>query len=353
MDAWAPLGLISTTAALLALPMAPAFYELRKRADIAPLPTSRHDGRIENFSEAFYSRIEPLRPQLQECLRTGEIRRTNVEGMEVLLVGRDGFDFDADLLRGISAVVFASRALVPGGRIVNADLYSDTALRIGRGTAIRAGLSAGNVIFEEGSSVLRWLHAFGNVEMRQGSTSYGRLSSLQEIHFRAGSAFQRVNASRIVTGDSELSLSVPEFPDQPCYSRTGGLALPAPPRVRVHGDFVLPAGESMTGNLIVTGELHFGADSRFSGNAKSYKDTVVEEGAMVQGPIVCGGTVCLRSRSFVAGPIIAERDVLIGRGVCVGTLDAPTTVSCCRTQICSGCQLHGSIWARVRGTVED
>jgi predicted acyltransferase (DUF342 family) len=352
IDPWAPLGLISATAALLALPVTPAFYELRKRTDVNPLPTSRHDGRIENFAEAFYSRIEPLRAQLGECQAKQEVLRTNAEGMEVLLVGRDNFDFDERLLRGISAVVCGTPACVPCGRIINADLYGETTLRIGQGATVRAALSAGDITLEENSAVLRWLHAYGEVRMRRCSTSYGRLSSLQKIHLQAGCGFQRLHAPTIVAGDSDLSsLGVRQIPEE-SRTLTDDSTL-NPQRVRINGDFELPPGESTTGNLIVTGDLCFGAESRFTGSSKSYRDTVVAEGASVRGPIVCGGTVHLASRSFVAGPIIAERDVWMGRGVCIGTPEAPTTVSSRRVRIGVGSELHGTVWARVRGTVED
>src|SRR5579864_5564917 len=87
MPSWAPLALTTLTAALLALPVTPALYELWKRADATPLPTSRHDGRIANFAEAFRSRIQPLLPELEHCAGRQVLSRTSVEGMEVLLVG--------------------------------------------------------------------------------------------------------------------------------------------------------------------------------------------------------------------------------------------------------------------------
>ncbi len=89
MPPWAPLALTTLTAALLAVPVTPALYELWKRADAAPLPTSRHDGRIANFAEAFRSRLQPLLPQLERCRNQRQLVRTCIEGMEVLLEGRD------------------------------------------------------------------------------------------------------------------------------------------------------------------------------------------------------------------------------------------------------------------------
>jgi predicted acyltransferase (DUF342 family) len=123
-------------------------------------------------------------------------------------------------------------------------------------------------------------------------------------------------------------------------------------RIRIQGDFVLSAGETLHANVIATGEVHLGAGARLLGTAKSYKDAVIEEDACVHGGIVCGGTVWLGPRSFVAGPVLAEADVFIARGTRVGEPDALTTISSCRIQVADGCQLHGTVWARVRGSVE-
>jgi hypothetical protein len=358
MDAWAPLGLISVTATLLALPVAPAFYELRKRGDVAPLPTSRHDGRIANFADSFYSRVEPLRPLLEQCRATAAVNRINLEGMEVLLVGRDDFDFDPQDLRGVAAVMCGSHAMVPSGSVIDADVYSESDLQIGQSAAIRAALASGNIILGKDSAALRWLHAYGSVHLREGSTSYGRLSALEFISLEPGCGFQHMHAPTIMTVDSgqpasDSGINTKEIKPAGFFAGYECDPFTSRPRVRIHGDFVLPAGESMTANLIATGDLRFGPGSRFVGSAKSYKDTIVEEDASVHGSIVCGGSVYVSRGSFVAGPIIAERDVILDRGVAIGALDALTTISCCSAHIATGCRLHGTVWAKVRGNVED
>ena len=123
-------------------------------------------------------------------------------------------------------------------------------------------------------------------------------------------------------------------------------------RIRIHGDFNLPAGETLTANVIATGELRVGPGARLLGSAKGYKDTVLEQGAQVHGSIVSRRTIRLGPGSFVSGPVMAEGDVLIAQGSPVGRPDALTTISSCGIQIAPGCQLHGTVWARVRGNVE-
>ncbi len=349
MTPWAPLALTTITAALLALPISPALFELWKRADAAPLPTTRHDGRIANFAEVFHSRLEPLRPQLEQCRTERKTSRTSIVGMKVLLVGSDDFDFDPRLTEGIDALMFSAAAMIPAGRVVDADVYADGALALGQGAALRAAMGVGDIVLEKHSSVLRWMHARGSIYLRQGSAAYGRLSAEQSIRLERGCAFEHMHAPQILTVEgSEDSQGARDLP-------VGGACdvfLSSRPRIRVQGNFVLPARETLNANVIATGELRLGAGARLFGSAKSYKDTVLDEDACVHGSIVSRETIRLGSRCFVAGPVTAEGDVLIARGSRVGAPDALTTISSGSAQIAPGCHLHGTVWARVRGIVE-
>lgn len=354
MSAWAPLALTSLTAALLALPVTPALFELWKRADAAPLPTSRHDGRIGNFAEVFRSRLHPLLPQLEQCRNQRELSRVSMEGMEVLLVGRDDFDFDPRQTEGISAVMLSEAALIPPGYVVEADVYTGIGLDLGECAALRAALCEGDIILGENSAVLRWLHADGSIFLRRGSNAYGRLSAGRSIRLEPECGFERMSAPQITTVDTDQRDDSPPQRDvrelQP--ADVCDRFASSRPRLRIQGNFVLPAGETLNANVIATGELRLAAGARLFGSAKSYKDTVIDEDACVHGSIVSGETARLGPRCFVAGPLMAESNVLIARGSRVGGPDALTTISSDGVRIAAGCHLHGTVWARVRGSVE-
>jgi len=369
MASWAPLGLISVTAALLAVPVMPALYELRKRGDVVPLPTSRHDGRIENFSAAFCSRVKPFLLQLHQCRVRREVSRTNVDGTEVLLVGRDDFDFDSAQMRGVAAVL-CSDLMIPDGRVLNSDVYAEKNLTLGQGSTVRAAFVHGDITVSSNSAILRWMHAQGGIFLAEGSAAYGRLSADEVIYLRPGCSFQHMHAPSILTvredgGSEAADLPMPDTQgNEPAKSVTPEVSDAGPfivadepfaslRRVRVRGDFVLPPGQTMNANVIATGDLRLASGSRFFGSAKSYRDMVVEQGASVEGSIISGRTLHLGARCFVAGPILAEGEVVVARGVHVGTLDALTTISCRAVRIASGCRLHGTVWARIRGLVED
>jgi hypothetical protein len=360
---WAPLALTAVTAALLVLPVTPALYELWKRSDASPLPTSRHDGRIANFADVLRTRLEPLRPQLERCRAEHIVSRESLAGMEVLLVGTDNFDFDSEQTQGISTLMFGERAQIPASKVVDADVYADGPILLGENAALRAAFGRDDIILGKNSTVLRWLHGDGNIYLRPGSTVYGRLSAGQSIRLERGCAFQHMHAPQILTFDSDDTHAHATADSHVCQAQkgleenaergvTGDIFASTRPRLRVEGDFALPPGETLNANIIATGELHIGRGARLLGSAKSYKDTVIDEDACVHGSIVCGGTVWLGPRTFAAGPVMAENDVLIARGACVGSPDAPTTISSSGANLAAGCQLHGTVWARVRGNIE-
>jgi predicted acyltransferase (DUF342 family) len=359
-----PLLLMAVTMGLLALPVTPALYELHKRADASPLPTSRHDGRIANFAESLRSRLEPLRSELEACRVKHELSHSSVEQTKVLLVGSDDFDFSPGTIKDAAVVMCSGAAIIPASRVVDADIYTEHGLELGESATLRAALAEGDVTLNQNSSVLRWLHAQGNIRLRQGSSAYGRLSSAQSIRLERGASFQHMNAPLILTLDSEDRPYLPVRcgcvravaggdldPSNQAPGISGG-AFAARPRIRVQGDFVLPAGETLNANVVASGEFRLGRGARFLGSAKGYGNVVLEDEACVHGSLVCEGEVRLGSRCFVVGPIMAERGVMMAHGSCVGGTGAPTTVSSRTVKIAAGCQLHGSVWARLQGIVE-
>ena len=369
MSHFAPLLLVAVTAALLVLPVIPALHELSKRQDAGPLPTSRHDGRITNFAESLQSRLAPLRQQLEACHAKTENVRTHVEGIEVLLVGRDRFDFDPEEIRNISAVLCGQATCIPSGQIVESDVCSLGDLLIGERAVLRAGMASGDIIVENNSVVLRWLHAGRTAYLRCDSTAHNRLSAGQLVLLARGCTFQHVHAPAIValetdraenrslTGENISSIVADLLPKTVAPAGISQLSDESPllatrPRMRIQGDFRVAAGESVYANVITTGEFCVERGASFFGSAKSYKNTVIEEGASVHGSIACGGMAYVGPYSFLSGPLMVERDVHLAAGSCIGTPNSLTTIAACGAYLSVGCRIHGAIWARVQGRVE-
>jgi predicted acyltransferase (DUF342 family) len=364
MSYWAPPLLVAVTAALVVLPVTPALYELRKRQDAGPLPASRDDGKITNFAKAFQSRLEPFRKELEACRAKGEVARVRADGMELLLVGRDGFDFDTDQMQHIDTVMCSTATFVASRRVIDADVWSLGTLQIGQDTVLRAGLASDDIVLQPHSGVLRWLHGGGSVYLRSGSNSYHRLSADGSIFLEPSCGFQHMHASGIYAVENAVSFRGHGTPNsvaalQQQLSAKGTVQIPeekqllaARPRMRVQGDFVLREGESLCANVITTSEFRVEREASFFGSVKSYKNAVIEEGASVHGSIACGATADLGRDSFLAGPLMAEGDVFLASGSSIGKPDAPTTIAACGARLTVGCRIYGAIWARKQGRVE-
>lgn len=368
MALWAIFALTGATAALLGVPVAPALFELRKRNDVTPLPTSRDDGEITNLAEAFSARMKALHPQLEYCAEQRTIIRAGLENTEVLLVGLPSFDLAAELTRGVAAAMCSDSVTILADQVIDADVHAERELRLQPNAALRAGIGA-EAILGPDSTVLRWLHARGSVHLLRRSSVYGRLSAEHSIHLQPGCVFEHMHAPQIHVAEHEpmekqsgiqcrrllrqsachiceIELNHEHEPGDwhdifAAYRR----------RIRHANDFLLPAHQTLNANVIATGAVRFGSHSRFIGSSKSYKNTFVEEGACIHGSLVCGGTLYLGERSSVTGPVMAEQDVVIASGARVGRPDALTTIAARNIKLATGCQLHGTVWARVRGTV--
>jgi cytoskeletal protein CcmA (bactofilin family) len=345
--------------------------EVRKRRDAAPLPTSRHDGEIANLAEAFSSRLESLRPQLEACAIEGQITRARIDKGNVLLVGLKNFDLAAKLAGGVDAVMCAESANILADQVIDCDVYANGLLRVRPKAALRAGMTAETAILERDSCVLRWLHARASVHLHAGSAAYGRLSAEHFIHLEPGCVFEHMHAPQIHTitqddpdsfGETDCTCVLPQFKCHICKIESShdpelgdwdDIFASHRRRIRQASDFLLPAHQTLNANVISTGVVRFSFNSRFVGNTKSYKNTFVEEGACIHGSLVCGDTLYLGEHSSVTGPIMAEEDVVIASGARVGRPDALTTIAARNIKIAAGCQLHGTVWARVRGTIEN
>lgn len=370
MALWAVFALTGATTVLLGVPVAPAVWELLKSRDATPLPTSHHDGKVTNLAGALAAHLEALRPQLQLCVAENKIMPSQIDGMDVLLVGRTGFEISPESTRQVQAVMCGGSASVQAGQVIDVDVCADCILHLQPHAALRAGMSSSDIVLGRESMVLRWLHAEGSIDLHAGSAVYGRLSAKRSVYLQPGCVFQRVHAPEIRTFGHDYSsgpLGVhcecilgartchiceteTKHQHEKCESQEGFTT--SRKRIRHEKDFLIPAHQTLNANVIATGAVHFGAHSRFHGNTKSYKDMFVEDGACIHGSLVCGGTLHIGEHSSVTGPVMAEEDVVIAPGARVGRSDALTTIAARNITISAGCEVHGTVWARVRGSVK-
>ncbi len=349
MSVWAPLALTATTGAMIALPLAPALIEVFRRKDAGPLPTRKDDGNIRNFARSFRRYIEPLHPELAACAASNSIMETRLpNGAYALLVGKSGiYEVPEDTVQTL--VLFSKQCSLPDGLTFTQDVYAASGLYGGRRNSFRAILGEDDIFLAEESCVLRWFHAEGKIVVGQRSQLFGRASSEKAIHISRGCSFERVHAPTIYTsldGQAEPELDVPAA--KPPAEKILKLG-----RSRINGDLHLGSGEMLLGNIIVSGSIQVDEGTRIFGSAKGNGDIHLRQQAEVQGSLVSTRTIHIASNCSVKGPLLAEDEIIIGAGTKIGTPNLPTTVSAPRIRIAPNCVVHGTLWARVEGRVEE
>lgn len=347
----APLMLFSITGAMVALPLSPAVIELLRRQDAGPLRTRTDDGRIGNYAQAFRRYIASSQPVIARCGARSSLEEVRLcDGQYALVVGATGHCNEIDL-DFPNSVLFSRAAWLRDGQRFMKDVYAADVLHSGKRTIFRAVLGEKDIFLGEGTQVLRWLHAEGNVAAEAGCTLFGRLSAGESINLSTSCRFERVQAAAICAVSAGQTLScLQERPPAPALKprkTTEKLG-----RSRVDGDVHLRLGEMFLGNIIATGSVHVEKDTQIIGSAKAHGKITLHDRAQVHGAVVGNGSVRTGSDCYVEGPLLTEGEIYLGPGTRVGTPNAPTTVSAPRIHLGSGCVVYGTLWAKVEGRVE-
>lgn len=337
------------------LPLLPALRELFRPTDIMPLQVVGRDAAdVALFARGFQAYV------------TRQLERLPTDATEELL-GKlpDGTPFvrarrlaeplvaEAKREEGLDrVVVLTGPASFGGGETFVREVYAKAALAGGPGTIYRALLGDAGLTLGPHTTVLRWVHARGELLVGDGSLLAGRASSDQAIRLGTGITFDRLAAPRIVVGGGS---TVPEIAAVPAAP----LDLPADrarqvgDHVRIEGDLTIPAGAMVGGHLVVTGALSIGPGARMTGNVKAHGAIEIGAGAVLEGAVVSRSAVMTGLRARVAGPIVAESEVSVGPGAVIGDPQRPTSLACPRVVLGAGVTVHGLITATTGGITTD
>jgi cytoskeletal protein CcmA (bactofilin family) len=341
-------GLILAIAGMLTLPLIPSIVELRNKSDAKPLNViQEHAGEIRHFAAGFRAYIAELQPSLQQCVATGASARGVLpDRCEYLILGplnsfvpTKGRDAACELV-----ILAGAELCTPDHITFSREIYAAEQFRGGQQNNYRAILGERNVHLGPGSTVVRWVHAVGDFHAAQHCNLFGRISSDQLIQLAENTSFLRLNAPRIELG------CVPTENDQlsesfdTSYSRIVH-------RLLENGDYEIPAGEVVAGNVVVRGQLLIRSGARVRGSVKSHKQMVLEAGVCVEGSLISASKMVIGPDCLVHGPVIAEREMIIGGGSCCGTPTLATTVSSPRIFVEGGVIVFGTLWAREYGEV--
>ena len=336
---------------LLAIPLIPAFHELVKKTDGAPLKVvQQHAGDIRFFADGFRNYISRIQKTVDECETLGSdglIVMPDGIACLVLAQRKPEHDFGIDSNRVCSKVIAAVETLqLPADTTFEQDIYARRRVEGGVNSRFRAILGERDVHLGESSTVMRWVHAVEEIECAAGCHLHGRISSEKSIQLQPGCRFTRLNAPRIEIG-STFSPQIPPLGLESIRAKSIGGRL----RLLCDGNYEIAPGTVFEKNLVVRGVLRVGAGARLLGDVKAQELAVLEHGVVAHGSLISSGEMRIGQDCRIQGPVIAEQQVVIEAGACVGTPESPATVSAPRIEIAEGALVFGTLWAREQGVV--
>jgi hypothetical protein len=329
---------------LLTLPLAPGILELYRQSDAAPLVVVQQNaGDVRFFADGFRSYLAAIQPALHESLASGHDLRVTMPDGDTCIVLAAASSFASDTRTCSEVIVSGSDLDLPPETTFLKDIYTAGDFSGGGNNQYRAILGDKNVHLSSGSTVMRWVHAVGDVAAGSNCKLYGRVSAQHSIRLQAGCNFLRLNAPHISTGQPDADVHEATVPDDaPATSRERQLR---------DGDFAISAGEIFQGSLVVRGSLRIGAGARIYGSVKCGRQLTVDHGVLVTGSLICAREMRVGPDGLILGPVIAERSVYLTRGTQCGSSVCPTTVSAPEITVEEGVVVFGSVWAREHGRV--
>jgi cytoskeletal protein CcmA (bactofilin family) len=336
--------LIGFITVLLALPLTPGVLELYRKSDASPLVVVQQNaGDVRFFADGFRSYLNAIQPALHECLASGnDLTVTMPDGDTCIVLGAAS-SFATGTRTCSEVVVSGSDLELPPETTFLKDIYTAGHFSGGSNNQYRAILGDKDVHLSAGSTVMRWVHAVGDVAADSNCKLYGRVSAQRSIRLQAGCNFLRLNAPRIATGERDAEVHAATVLDD--------TFAPSTERHLRDGDFAIPAGELFHGSLVVRGDLRIGAGAQIYGSVKCGRQLTVEEGVLVTGSLISAADMKVGPRGVIRGPVIAESSVYLTRGTQCGSGVCPTTVSAPEITVEEGVVVFGTVWAREHGRV--
>jgi cytoskeletal protein CcmA (bactofilin family) len=334
------------------LPLLPALIELRRRTDVKPLRVVRaSDVDIRHFAHRFRAWMDgALGDPIAACRAGGAVVEGSLADGTRYVVLPDGappplVPAAAGPAACPGVVIGCGRLSLPAGALFPLEVYAANSVEVGERTICRAVLADGDLQLGRGCWSLRWLHARVTLLAREGCALHGRASANISMRLEEGCRFERLHAPTVAFGVPAPLPSAPLAREPLTSGDIPRLIDDGAGRWLVRGDLEIPAGRSVTADLVATGSLRVGAGARVTGGLKSHGDLVLDDGVEVSGSVVSARDLFVGRGCRIRGPVIAERDGRIGSGTRIGSAERPTTLSVRQLEIEAGAVSHGTVWA--------
>lgn len=353
----AALALFLLTVAWFVLALLPALREHFSRYDIEPLRLSS-GADIRFFALSFRRHVEDRLERLRAAAKAKHTLVTPLDRDVVWYASPSSdtvtvFQGHDDLTNVDNLTVIAESSLrVPSETTVSRELFTGGSLDAGARAAFRAVLVDGDASFGEETTIVRWADAGGAFRVGRASTLWGRASSWGPMSLAEGTRFERIAAPRIVFGTEladrtdrvTLASHTPLEPPKGATVSEG--------RWAIEGNFEVPDGAVVPGDLVVSGALTLGRGAKIEGAVRAHTIVAAERCEFARS-IMAERSFVAAERCSIVGPVAVEGSAILGTGCRVGDTGDETTISAITVRVASGVVLCGEVWARTEGLVVD
>jgi predicted acyltransferase (DUF342 family) len=331
--------LVLALVAWMAIPLVPAFMELLRPRDASPLEAVGNDaGNLTYFAESFTTRMTReglLGTMIPPRLSDGTPVRSHTSA-QPLARQREAYE---------DIVVFMDTEPVPDDITLGGEALARLTMRGGRNVTYRALLGQRDILLGERSTVLRWIHAHGRLDVGNGSKLFGRATADRDIILGDKVLFDRLEATVVRVTAAET----PESPPMPTAEYEVFLvpsdAVEMGPRYwKTAEDLCVPPGSALLGTAITTGSIVISEGARVSGSLKAHGEILVRAGAVVQGALTAWDRIVIEAGARVSGPVISETLVEIQAAI-VGSATKRATITAPSIRLYPGATVYGAVMA--------
>ncbi len=363
-------ALFLATVGLFLLPLLPALFEVFWPTDVAPLKVVQdYDNNPMHLDYGFRKYIATHDADIKN---TDNTTGTLSDGTPFNRIGEKN-RLELDAARHTKLILSQHPLDLPGGKSFEAEVYSEQTIITGNHSFFRAILANETLSFGDYSTVLRWAHSEGAMEVGYGSVLYGRATSNQQIRLGIDCYFERIHAPVILCG-KEPAESSPPLAARMLLEEIKHVKSKAGRRRLLEGDLDFPANHVFDGDIVAGSTATVGDNAHIKGSLKSnalndivhYLHTTgalagnpagrarCELGNQVQldGALISTHDLYIGKHCRILGPVVAENLLVIRTGTVIGTPDHPTTVTAPEIIIESGCIIFGSLWATKQGHIQ-
>jgi predicted acyltransferase (DUF342 family) len=348
LQSWCGFAALCLT--MILLPFLPALRTMLRGEPRPPAAEENSDAplRIETFRHTLQEQFSNL---LELARESGPIRGANESGRPFIVLGFNNHlaeTLPPSSKRLRSLVLAAGHLDIPGELICDREIFAEGRINIAHNAVVKSVLSHRDIAIGPRARVTRWVRSDRRLDIAEGASVKGWASAGIEIALARRARFEHLAAPRIVFG-RQPERSTPS-------AQTDTIARFDPPSRRGEQlgngrNLSIPAGHTVKGDLIVSGQLQIGDGCQIFGQLRADKGIHIGNHVQIDGAVYADGPISAGAACMISGPVVSRGALKLGPGSQIGNAESPTTLAADSLLISEGCIAHGTVRARRRGEI--